>query len=437
MKILNYKNISWNILKTLSSLNFSIILLLLIALVSILGTIIEQDQSLLYYQTSYPILKNKFYPFNWHTIIFFGLDHLYANWWFLWIIFLFFVSLIICTFSRQLPALKNARNWKFLQQTKNMKKIKTFQSFSFASISNMIYSLNSCSYYVFHRGYSVYAYKGLLGRIAPIFVHLSIILTLIGTIMGLFGGFMVQEMVPNGETFHLNNVIKSGVQSRLPYNLVGLINDFSIQYNQDSSIQQFFSSVSIMSYEGKTLITKQISVNSPLIFNGITFYQTDWQVNALRFRLGQAPIMQKKLNTIQIGNKTIWFCNLPVSSKEGINIVITGLKGELFLYDSNGMLLKTCNVNQRVEIYNTSFIVKEIMASTGLQIKVDPGISVVYLGFFILIISVITSYLSYSQIWVKSAVDNMDLAGSTNRAVLAFEEDFIAIRTVYTHHTFQ
>nr|YP_009488617.1 cytochrome c biogenesis protein ccs1 [Grateloupia filicina]AWD77284.1 cytochrome c biogenesis protein ccs1 [Grateloupia filicina] len=437
MKILSYKNISWNILKIVSSLNFSIILLLLIALVSILGTIIEQDQSLLYYQTSYPVSENKFYPFNWHTIVFLGLDHLYANWWFLLIIFLFFVSLIICTFSRQLPVLKNARNWKFLQQTKNMKKIKIFQSFSFASISNMIYSLNSCSYYVFHRGHSVYAYKGLLGRIAPIFVHFSIILTLIGTIIGLFGGFIVQEMVPNGETFHLNNVVKSGVQSRLPYNLVGFINDFSIEYNQDGSIQQFFSSVSIMSNEGESLITQQISVNSPLTFNGITFYQTDWQVNALRFRLGQAPIMQKKLNKIQIGNKTIWFCNLPVSSKEGVNIVITGLTGELFLYDSNGMLLKTCNVNQRVEIYNTSFMVKEIMASTGLQIKADPGISVVYLGFFILIISVITSYLSYSQIWVKSAVNNMDLAGFTNRAVLAFEEDFIAIQKVYTYHTFQ
>nr|YP_010985857.1 cytochrome c biogenesis protein [Grateloupia asiatica]WOL36775.1 cytochrome c biogenesis protein [Grateloupia asiatica] len=437
MKILSYKNISWKILKTISSLNFSIMLLLLIASISILGTIIEQDQNLLYYQTSYPMTENKMSLINWHTIIFLGLDHLYANWWFLLVVFLFFVSLVICTLSRQLPALKNARNWKFLQQTKNIKKFKIFKSFYLASVSNMIYSLNSCSYYVFHRGYSVYAYKGLLGRIAPIFVHFSIILTLIGAIMGLFGGFVVQEMVPNGETFHINNVIKSGIQSRLPYDLVGHINNFSIQYNSNGSIQQFLSSVSIMSYEGQSLITKQISVNSPLIFKGTTFYQTDWQIDAVRFRLGQAPIMQKKLNNVKIGNRSVWFCSLPVSFKERVNIIITGLKGDLFLYDSNGMLLKTCKVNQPVEIYNTSFIVKEIMSSTGLQIKVDPGIRVVYLGFFILIISVITSYLSYSQIWVKSSVNNIDLAGFTNRAALAFEEDFIAIQKVYIYYTFQ
>ena len=295
MKILSYKNISWNILKTISSLNFSIILLLLIALISILGTVIEQDQNLLYYQTSYPMADNKLFIINWYTIMLFGLDHLYSNWWFLLIVFLFFVSLIVCTLSRQLPVLKNARNWKFLQQTKNMKKFKVFKSFYLASISNMIYSLNNCNYYVFHRGYSVYAYKGLLGRIAPIFVHFSIILTLIGAIMGLFGGFIVQKMVPNGETFHINNVIKSGVQSRLPYDLLGRINDFSIQYNPNGSIKQFLSSVSIMNYEGQPLITKQISVNSPLIFKGTTFYQTDWRINALRFQLGQAPVMQKKL----------------------------------------------------------------------------------------------------------------------------------------------
>ena len=143
------------------------------------------------------------------------------------------------------------------------------------------------------------------------------------------------------------------------------------------------------------------------------------------------------MNNVTIDNKKVWFCSIPVSFKERVNIVITGLKGDFFLYDADGRLIKACNVNQPVEIYNTSFIVKEIMASTGLQIKVDPGIRVVYLGFFILIISVITSYLSYSQIWVKSTVNNINLAGFTNRAALAFEEDFIVIQKVYFYYTFQ
>ena len=48
------KSIFWISLKWVSSLRFAISLFLLLALVSILGTIIEQDQVLDYYQFNYP-----------------------------------------------------------------------------------------------------------------------------------------------------------------------------------------------------------------------------------------------------------------------------------------------------------------------------------------------------------------------------------------------
>ena len=42
-----------NFLRILSNLNFAIILLLIIAIFSVVGTIIEQDQSIDYYYKSY------------------------------------------------------------------------------------------------------------------------------------------------------------------------------------------------------------------------------------------------------------------------------------------------------------------------------------------------------------------------------------------------
>jgi cytochrome c biogenesis protein ResB len=42
----------------------------------------------------------------------------------------------------------------------------------------------------------------------------------------------------------------------------------------------------------------------------------------------------------------------------------------------------------------------EIISSTGLQIKTDPGIPVIYLGFFLLMLSTLISYITYSQIWI-------------------------------------
>lgn len=426
------KNILWNILKKIGNLNFSIFLLLFISCISILGTVIQQDQSLNYYQLNYPI-ANKFINYiNWQIIINLGLNHIYTTWWFILLLTIFFISLIVCTFSRQLPGLKNSRNWKFLQTTSSLRKFKDFQILDHKLPSNIVYILNNKQYYVFHKKSSIYAYKGLLGRVAPIFVHISIILTLTGSLIGLFGGCTVQEMIPSGEIFHIQNVIKSGFNSALP-DILGKVNSFDIEYNQDNSVKQFFSSISILNHQGDILDSKLISVNSPLKFRGITLYQTDWQINTIRLQIGTNPSIQKKLNKVKAGNTDIWVCNMPLNASDNIIIIITGLKESILIYDMKGLLIDSLNINDILSINNNSLIIKEIMTSTGIQMKTDPGLPIVYLGFLILMISVFISYLSYSQIWIsgQNYNHNLELAGLTNRAALTFEEDIIYIQKKY------
>jgi len=424
------KNIIWNVLKRIGNLNFSIFMLLSIACISILGTIIQQDQSINYYQLNYPILNNAIIYFNWKIIIICGLDHIYTTWWFIFLLIVFFLSLMICTFSRQLPGLKNARTWKFVHETQTMKKFKNYTTLENKLLSNIVYILNSQEYYVFHKRFSIYAYKGLFGRIAPIFVHISIIMTLTGSMMGLFGGFMVQEMIPNGEIFHLQNIVKSGFTSYLP-NILGQINNFNIEYNQDNSIKQFFSSISLLDNQGNNLINKVISVNSPLIFKGVTFYQTDWKINSIRLQIGTNLSIQENLNKIKIGSTYLWVCNLPIDTVNSVFIVITGLKEKILIYNFNGLLIAALDLNESIKLNDNIFVIKEIMTSTGLQIKTDPGLVIVYFGFLMLMISVFISYLSYSQIWIISQFNIIELVGSTNRAALTFEEDFIIIQKEY------
>nr|UAT97750.1 c-type cytochrome biogenensis protein [Ahnfeltia fastigiata] len=428
---MKYKSSIWNLLKKFSNLNVSIIMLLVIALFSILGTIIEQDQTIAYYQENYPISRGQFWKLEWTSITNLGLNHVYTTWWFLCLLVLFFISLIVCTFSRQLPGLKNARKWKFLQSSKAMQKFKDYKSIQKNSFSSMIYSLNRNHYYVFHKKGSIYAYKGLLGRVAPIFVHISIILTLTGSLVGLFGGFSVQEMIPSGELFHIQNVVISGISSHLPYNLVGKIDEFRIEYNRDHSIKQFFSTISLIDNNNISLVAENISVNSPLKFRGITFYQTDWQINALRIQIGSDSIIQKSLVKIKTNNTFLWVCNLPVSHESYISIVLTGLEDDIFIYDINGLLIAKTKANEIIMIDHTPLIIKEVMTSTGLQIKTDPGIGLVYTSFLILMVSVVISYLSYSQIWTYSQSHNIELAGLTNRAALNFEEDLVNIQKDY------
>ena len=66
----------------------------------------------------------------------------------------------------------------------------------------------------------------------------------------------------------------------------------------------------------------------------------------------------------------------------------------------------------------------EIISSTGLQIKTDPGIPIIYFGFFFLMLSTLISYITYSQVWVIQKNKKIFIGGTTNRAVFDFELEF-------------
>jgi cytochrome c biogenesis protein len=79
------------------------------------------------------------------------------------------------------------------------------------------------------------------------------------------------------------------------------------------------------------------------------------------------------------------------------------------------------------QVNGVTLFVDEVVGSTGLQIKADPGIPMVYLGFGLLMVSVLMSYASHSQIWVLEADNRLYLGGKTNRAKVVFEREVIGI----------
>jgi cytochrome c biogenesis protein len=104
------------LLKYLADLRFAISILLIISFCSIIGTVIEQDQSLEIYKLNYPITNKLFGFLSWETIIQFGFDHVYTTWWFLLLLIILGISLIGCTISRQFPLLSNSKEYFFRKQ---------------------------------------------------------------------------------------------------------------------------------------------------------------------------------------------------------------------------------------------------------------------------------------------------------------------------------
>jgi len=93
-----------SIFKSLADLRFAIGILLLIACSSVIGTIIEQDQSLETYKLNYPLTNRIFGFLSWDIILKFGFDHIYKTWWFISFIILFGISLLTCTLIQQVPS---------------------------------------------------------------------------------------------------------------------------------------------------------------------------------------------------------------------------------------------------------------------------------------------------------------------------------------------
>jgi cytochrome c biogenesis protein len=93
------------------------------------------------------------------------------------------------------------------------------------------------------------------------------------------------------------------------------------------------------------------------------------------------------------------------------------------VYNETGQFLGNIELNETAN-FNRPFTLLEIISSTGLQIKTDPGIPVIYSGFFFLMISTLISYITYSQIWIIQRNQQIFIGGNTNRAVFEFELEF-------------
>jgi cytochrome c biogenesis protein len=421
------------LLPLLADLRLAIVLLLVIAGFSISGTVIEQGQTLAFYQANYPEHPALFGFLTWKVLLTLGLDHIYRTWWFLALLILFGASLTACTFTRQIPALRwFSRTWNFYTQPRQFQKFALSAELDCGSIEQLVPLLEKRRYQIFRRDNALYAHKGIVGRVGPIVVHASMLLILLGAVVGSMTGFFAQEMVPSGQTFQIRNIFDAGpwAAAQIPKDWSVRVNRFWIDYTPEGSIDQFYSDLSVLDSQEQEVKRKTIHVNEPLRYRGVTLYQADWAIAAIRLHLNNSPTLQLPMAQLDTGGQgRIWGTWIPTKPdlSEGVSVVAKDLQGMLLVYDTQGNLVSTVRQGMSTEVNGVNLAIVEVVGSTGLQIKADPGIPIVYTGFGLLMLGVLMSYVSHSQVWALQAGNRFYIGGRTNRAQVTFEREILKI----------
>jgi cytochrome c biogenesis protein len=419
--------------KLLIDLKFAIGILALIAFTSSLGSFIEQDEPRSFYEENY---SNPIYGFiDANFILKLGLDHIYTTWWFLSLLAILSFSLIGCTITRQFPLFKNSKEYFF--KAKN----DSFLNLPFSiKIKNIYYfketilsKIQEWNFYIYQKGNVIYGYKGLIGRLSPILVHFSLLVILGGSTLGAFENFKAQEILPKGEVFHIQNPLRVGWKTNIPP-IPTRINDFWVEYEKNR-IHQFYSNISILDNFGNEILNQTISVNNPLRYKNIDFYQSDWNLIGIRVKnqkenkIIEFPLFPLKNNT---KSWITWINEIRENTgdqgspsgalkQEIKTLVFDQLQQIVFIYDEKGNFL---NIKNNGEAISQNLIFIDILPSTGLLIKYDPSITIIYFGFGLLMITACLSYLPYTQIWICNTKKNCWIGSSTNRGKIQFEIEF-------------
>ncbi|KAI3957520.1 hypothetical protein MKX01_001879 [Papaver californicum] len=428
------KRVPRKVLSILSNLPLAIGEMFTIAALMALGTAIDQGEAPEYYFKQYPEDNPVLGIFTWRWVLGLGFDHMFSSPIFLGMLVLLGASLMACTYTTQIPLVRVARRWGFMHSAEAIRKQEFTDNLPQASVRDLGVILMGAGYEVFLKGPTLYAFKGLAGRFAPIGVHIAMLLIMAGGTLSATGSFRGSVTVPQGLNFVMGDVLGANGFLSKPtpaFNTEVHVNKFIMEYYNSGEISQYRTDLSLFDLDGKEVMRKTISVNDPLRYEGITIYQTDWSISALQvLKNDEGPfnlaVARLKLN----GDKKLYGTFLPIGGNadapdvKGISMLARDLQS-IILYDEEGKFVGVRRPNSKlpIDINGTKVEIVDAIGSTGLDLKTDPGVPIVYAGFGALMLTTCISYLSHSQIWALQDGTTVVIGGKSNRAKIEFPEE--------------
>ncbi|HIJ60639.1 MAG TPA: cytochrome c biogenesis protein ResB [Nitrospirae bacterium] len=441
----------------LSSVKLAIFVFTTIGISSIFGTIIDQSSDP---EKNIKLLTKIFgqsIALDVYKIIdTIGLNNMYHSWWFITLLFVFASNLIVCTLERLPSVLKIIKepikpineeqfsNFPIRHHfTLNMHIDKASKLISDA------FSKSGFKLYENREDNNIQSYseKGKYSRLGLYITHISILLLFLGVIAGLFKGFNGYLNLLEGTNSSVA-YLQNGQEIPLGFEI--RCDDFDVSFYEGSDTPKSYKSNLTIIENGKEVLKQQIEVNSPLRYKGITFYQSSYGFSPspqslFHFRITSRSKKQLETKIHFDEQFTIPDTNITVKVADFSPAIAMDESGKLFTYADN-------MVNPAVflefydgkSIINRQWVLKRFPQSwvfpegeiefvdlwgsqyTGLQVRKDPGVWLVYLACLIMSVGLYMSFfMTHKKIWIllKKNANKTDviIVASTNKYKNTFE----------------
>ncbi|MES2129697.1 MAG: cytochrome c biogenesis protein ResB [Pseudomonadota bacterium] len=320
-----------------SSMRFAISMLTIIAIASMVGTVMPQNEPM-------PNYVNQFGPFWFEVFKKLGLYAVYSAWWFMTIMGFLVLSTSLCIIRNTPKMLKDMRSWR-----QNVREI-SLRNFHHKSewtapLARPALAAQTAQRLA-HAGYAtkivdkengtlVAAKKGAANKFGYIFAHSAIVIICIGGLLdsdmpirfqtwfmgktpfaggGLIDDIPAQHRLGLGNpTFRGNTMIPEGQASRvaiipqatgvlvqeLPFTI--FLKKFNIDFYSTGMPKLFASEVEIKDHETGKVFPATIKVNEPLIYKGVAVYQSSFEDGGTRLKLTGYPMTGADTRGFAIG----------------------------------------------------------------------------------------------------------------------------------------
>ena len=414
----------------ISSLKFAIFLLIFIAISSSIGTFIPQGKSFQEYLDLYD--STPFLGFlDGEKIIKLQFNHIYTSLWFLFSLFLLCVSLAISSVRKQIPTLKSSLKWVDYKKKEKFDKLKLNCKWEAGENNRLILKadqiLKKEGWNILINENRISARKGVFGRFGPIFVHFGLIVLLIGSTYGNFSRKSLEEYLIPNETIDL---INDNSNEKISLKL----NNFYIDREENGIPKQFTSNIEIFSDNPSESFQKATSVNHPIRYKGLTIYQADWAIANLVLKIDNIPYQLQLKPVPEIGDQ-VWGIVIELGKKIKKNYLLTinNEYGPVKIFDTDNFSETNIYLNKESKEINSSQIqFIQAIPSSGLIIKNDPSVPIVYSSFILIILGASLSLIPTKRLWILN--DNESnifyMGGLCNKNLSGFESEFINLSSL-------